>query len=250
MKLMSPKPKPPEASRLPVTHPDFRYPPSRNPYWKKVPLLTQRIHADNDAEIRRGRWLSDAFPQPQKGPLHVELGANAGHVTVEWAARNPSQAYIGLDWKIKAAVRAAEKGAKRDLPNLTFIRANAARLQYLFAPGEVDFLYLYFPDPWPKKAQWKNRFLTEENLRRIAPLLSKGGVFHIKTDHDGYFDWMLEAISKVSDVLEPFELTRDLHSRNPSPDKLEIPDVTLFEKLFIRDGIKIKSVKLRHTHKG
>jgi tRNA (guanine-N7-)-methyltransferase len=240
-----------DANRLPVTHPEYRYPPSRNPYWKKVPLLAKRLYADNDAEKQRGSWLPSAFPSPQAGPLHVELGANAGHVVVEWAARDPAAAYIGLDWKIKAAVRAAEKGAKRQLPNLTFIRANAARLKYIFAPGEIDFLYLFFPDPWAKKAQLKHRFVTPENLREIAHLLKPGSVFHIKTDHADYFEWMVAAIAEVEKegVLESFELTRDLHAGHRAPETLEIPDVTLFEKLFIKDGIPIKSVKLRKPSK-
>jgi tRNA G46 methylase TrmB len=116
----------------------------------------------------------------------------------------------------------------------------------MFAPGEIDFLYLFFPDPWPKKAHWRNRFVTEEMLREIAPLLKRGGVFHIKTDHAGYFEWMEEAIAKAADVWEPFERSADLHRGNEKARELEIPDVTLFEKLFVKDGLPIHSVKLRH----
>jgi hypothetical protein len=40
------------------------------------------------------------------------------------------------------------------------------------------------------------------------------------------------------------ERTADLHAGNAEASKLSIPEVTLFEKLFIRDGKPIHSVKL------
>jgi tRNA G46 methylase TrmB len=70
-------------------------------------------------------------------------------------------------------------------------------------------------------------------------------VFHIKTDHAGYFDWMLEALKPNLDLWEVLEQTRDLHGGNPSAGQLRIPEVTLFEGLFIKDGLPIHSLRLR-----
>ena len=236
-------------TRLPLSHPDYRYSVSRNPYQSKVRGLEGRVYSDNDSETYRGHWRerfvgAAAAPQARR-PLHVEIGCNAGHVVVEWAARAPGTAYIGLDWKFKPVFRGAEKASKRGIGNLLFLRAHADRINYMFGPGEIDFLALYFPDPWAKKSQLKNRWLTADRLRQVAELLPAGGVFHIKTDHLGYFTWMEDAISKVLDLWEPFELTHDLHVHHPAPQSLKCPDVTLFESLFIKDGIKINSVKLR-----
>jgi tRNA (guanine-N7-)-methyltransferase len=237
------------SSKLPVRHPDYTYPPSRNPYWKKLKDLENRVFSDNETEAHAGSWRkqfpSEAVKKSRSSLLHVELGTNAGHVLLEWAAENPRDAFVGIDWKYKAIFRGVEKAVKRKIDNAIFFRAYAERLPYMFGPGEIDRLYLYFPDPWPKKAAWKNRYINEEALRAIAPLMSDQGIFHIKTDHPGYFEWMVEAIEKVRDTWSASELTRHLHADHPDPTSLQIPDVTLFEKLFIRDGIKINSVKLR-----
>lgn len=242
-----------EQCRLPMSHPDYRYSTSRNPYSAKLKEYEGRVYSDNATESHRGEWRAH-FPDAgkhadghsgAKRPLHVEIGCNAGHVVVEWAARAPSVAHVGLDWKFKPIFRGTEKAIKRGIDNLIFLRAHADRLRYMFGEDEIDFLALYFPDPWQKKSQWKNRWLTADRLRQIAPLIRKGGVFHIKTDHLGYFEWMEDAIRQVPDLWEPFEHTRDLHAGNPAPEKLKIPEVTLFEGLFIKDGIKINSVKLR-----
>jgi tRNA (guanine-N7-)-methyltransferase len=237
----------PSANRLPVQHAEYRYPESKNPYWAKLQAFAGRVFSDNDTETHRGHWR-EMFPELPK-ELHVEVGCNAGHVVLEWAMQNPGNGYIGVDWKYKPIFWGVEKALKRAIPNLLFFRAHAERLPFMFGEGEVDFLYLYFPDPWPRKKQWKNRFLTSQSLTQVAPILRKGGIFHIKTDHPGYFEWMLAALAKSEQesgkLWEVVEQTDDLHADNPKASELKIPEVTLFERLFIKDGIKINSLKLR-----
>lgn len=241
------KPGVPESSKLPLRHPDFRYPDSRNPYAAKVKELRGRVFSGSETEEHRGHWreqMPDRAPPAGKRELHVEIGCNGGHVILEWAARNPKAAYVGIDWKMKQIYFGAEKALKRGISNLLFFRAHHDRIQYMFGPGEIDFLYLYFPDPWPRKSQWKNRFVTPENLREVAGLVRPGGVFHIKTDHAGYFEWMEEAIAQVRDLWDVRERTTNLHAGNPDATKLQIPEVTIFERVFVREGININSVKL------
>jgi tRNA (guanine-N7-)-methyltransferase len=250
---MSPRPE--NGPRLPLTHPDYRYGKARNPYSDKLSEFPDLAYSDHGTEEFAGRWrerfpLAQAGTDTSKKTLHVEIGCNTGHVTRAWAARDPDGLYVGIDWKFKIIYRGAEKAQAAGLKNLIFFRANVERLRFMFGEGEVDRLYLYFPDPWPKKAQWKNRFLKESTLREAARVVKPGGIFHIKTDHDGYFDWMREEIAKVGDVWEIERETFDLHEGNPKATELQIPEVTLFERLFIKDGIKIKSVWLKRRQEA
>jgi tRNA (guanine-N7-)-methyltransferase len=236
-------------SRLPVEHPEFRYPNSRNPYWAKLQEFKGRVFSDHETESNQGRWRSVFRELPQE--LHVEIGCNAAHVLNEWAARNPKIGYIGIDWKYKPIFRGMEKALKRKLDNVLLFRAHAERLSYMFGPGEIDKLCLFFPDPWPKKSQWKNRFITSARLKEVAGVVKKGGIFHIKTDHAGYFEWMETALREVmndpeaKDLWEVVQHTRNLHQGHPDPTSLQIPEVTLFERLFIKDGIPINCLILR-----
>lgn len=232
---------------LPLQHPNFRYGIARNPYAAKLAEFPDLAFSDHATEEYAGSWKT-RFPDAKGArtrKLHVEIGCNTGHVTRAWAERSPKDLYIGIDWKFKIIYRGAEKAAAKGLKNLLFFRANSERLTYMFGEAEIDALYLYFPDPWAKKSQWKNRFVKESSLREAARIVKPGGIFHIKTDHDGYYTWMQEVFAKVTDVWELERETTDLHAGNPDATKLEIPDVTLFEKLFIKDGIKIKSAWLR-----
>ncbi len=236
--------------RFPLQHPQYLYPPSKNPYWSKIQALKGLAFTDHETERSPGQWRSkwDNELPPSSRELHVEIGCNAGHVIVEWAKMHPSRSYIGIDWKFKPIFRAVEKSQKQNLKNLIFLRAHAQRLNYIFGPQEVDFLSLFFPDPWPRKSQWKNRLINSENLKQIAQVMKPSGIFHIKTDHPDYFEWILNAVGELPDTWKILEMTRDLHQNHPSPQNLKIPEVTLFEKLFIQAQIPIQSLKLQIIH--
>lgn len=237
--MSSPTPNP----RVAVDHPDFRYSASNNPYARKISELPPNlVFSDHSAENLRGNWRSLA-PSPDSR-VNVEIGCNAGHVILKWAELDPANLYVGIDWKFKIIHRAAEKALERGLKNVVFLRGHGERLPFLFGAKEIDRLALYFPDPWPKKAQMKNRFFKAKTLERLQPLLTDSGEFHVKTDHAGYFEAMEGEIAKVESLWGARDRTRDLHAGNPLAAKLDFPDVTLFEKLFIRDGIPIHSVKL------
>jgi tRNA (guanine-N7-)-methyltransferase len=225
-----------------ILDPEFQYPPSRNPYWKKLEEFSHCAFGDHRPEELRGQWRTlSSLPSPS---LHVEIGCNGGHVLLEWAKRDPKSIYVGIDWKLKQVYRAAEKVSKHAIRNAFFARAFAERIHFMFAAGEVDHLYLFFPDPWPKKSQLKNRIFQPDWLRRCAGIVRPGGTFSIKTDHAGYAEHMRDVIQACQANWELTDESQDLHASNPRAAELKIPEVTLFERLFIKDGIPIHSYRL------
>ncbi len=238
---------------LAVDHPDFKYQPSPNPYSRKIDEWSKEglCFGEGATEQFAGRWreqFRDGVSADTRRKLHVEVGCNAGHVILEWAAQNPQNAYIGVDWKPKAIGRAAEKAKKRGLKNVIFLRAQAARLPYIFAAGEVDEIAIFFPDPWPKKAHWKHRWVTAARLQSLNQVLGPKGQLHIKTDHPEYFAWMLDAHQQTQALWKTLQLSHDKHAGHPDPLLLSIPEVTLFERLFIRDGLPIHELRLEKPH--
>jgi tRNA (guanine-N7-)-methyltransferase len=233
--------------QLPLSHPDYAYPDARNIYSDRLKDFPNKVFSDSETEKFTGKWR-EQFPSTslsEKKSLQVEIGCNTGHVVRAWAKKNPDILYIGIDWKFKAIHHGLEKMKKEGLENLIFLRANTWRFQYIFGPEELDRISVFCPDPWPKKSQWKNRHLQTETLEVFRSRLKPGGILHIKTDHEGYFDWILEHLAPNRSKWIVENETRDLHQHHPDPRSLDIPDVTLFEKLFIKDGIPIKQIILR-----
>ena len=88
-----------------------------------------------DPESLRGNWRG-LMPEAQE--LRLELGCGKGRFTCETAAAEPDVLFIAVERVPDAMVMAMEKARDRDLHNVFFIDADAARLPTFFAPGEVD----------------------------------------------------------------------------------------------------------------
>lgn len=50
---------------------------------------------------------------------------------------------------------AMEKARDMELKNVFFIDMDVAKMEEIFAPGEIDRLFINFPDPWPRKKNAK-----------------------------------------------------------------------------------------------
>ena len=179
-------------------------------------------------EERRGRWLSDfpAFSQ-----LHLELGCGKGRFTAEMAAQHPDILFAAVEKVPDAMVVAMERVCARGLGNVRFLDRDAANLLEMFAPGEVSRIYINFPDPWPKKKQFKRRLTAPSFQKLYAEVLVPGGEIWFKTDNLPLFEWSVEELRAGGWELR--EVTNDLHGQGISGV------MTDYEAKFHAQGVKI-----------
>ena len=165
-------------------------------------------------------------------PLHVEIGVGKGDFLTELAARNPNVNYVGLEAQQGVLYFAARKAAARQLSNVRLLVFDAAHLTELFAPAEVDRIYLNFSDPWPKKRHAKRRLTSELFLERYRAVLKEDGELHFKTDNMGLFDYSLETMAAEGWQLS--RVTHDLHALGETDNIM-----TEYERKFSTRGAKI-----------
>ena len=132
----------------------------------------------------------------QPGGLVVDLGCGSGKFLLEHARRDPHGRYVGFELRFKRLVKAARKVERAGLHNAWFLRESAERLGHYFAPASLQAVHVNFPDPWPRRSDWKKRLLNPALLALLARLLVPGGKFFLRTDHSGYF---LHALSLLPD---------------------------------------------------
>lgn len=130
-----------------------------------------------------------------------------------------------------AMVVAMERARDAGLKNVRFIDADAAGLAEMFAPGEVDRIYINFCDPWPKSNQKKRRLTHGNFLKVYRKVLTDGGQIHFKTDNDKLFAWSVEEIPQFGFTLS--EVTTDLHADGP------VGVMTDYEAKFYGEGKNI-----------
>lgn len=200
---------------------------------RKKKNLVPRMEACGDWLIRdpaalRGRWRE---LMPEAKELRLELGCGKGRFTAGTAAAEPDMLLIAVEKVPDAMVVAMERARDAGLRNVRFIDADAALLSDMFAPGEVDRIYLNFSDPWPKSNQKKRRLTHGNFLKVYRKVLAPGGQIHFKTDNDKLFEWSLEEIPQFG--FELSEVTRNLHENGP------VGVMTDYEAKFYAEGKNI-----------
>lgn len=142
-------------------------------------------------------------------PIEIEVGMGKGKFIMEMAAAHPETNYIGIERYSSVLLRALQKRAELELPNIYFMCIDAKELPEIFAPGEVDRIYLNFSDPWPKDRHAKRRLTSPDFMKVYDQVLKKDGHVEFKTDNQGLFAYSLEAIPEAGWRIDAF--THDLH---------------------------------------
>lgn len=159
-----------------------------------------------DPNARKGAWRE---LMPGAKALWVEVGCGKGKFTAETAQANPDVLLIAIERCREAMVVAMEKAQAMGLTNVFFIDMDVALMEDCFAAGEIDRLFINFPDPWPRKKNAKRRLTFRSFLDKYCRVVRPGGEIHYKTDNAPLFTWSVEEFQMCG--LEVKNLTRNLH---------------------------------------
>lgn len=196
-----------------------------------------------EGHVLRGKWNELQFKN--NNPIVLELGCGRGEYTVGLAKNDPNKNFIGVDIKGNRIWTGAKEALDKKLNNVAFIRTRIDFIEYCFAAGEVDEIWITFPDPQPNKPRERKRLTNPMFLNRYFKFLKPGGIIHLKTDNTGFYEYTLEVIA--AEGLELIYSTNDLYTNNPSGKK-ELTEIqTYYENLFSAKGEKIKYCCFKRT---
>lgn len=203
-------------------------------------FVAQSESVVHSPENYRGRW-KELFGNDH--PLALEIGMGKGQFIRRLSVLHPEINYLGLERYETVLMKAIQRKEKEDaamLPekrgNLYYLCEDAKRLEELFAPGEVDKIYLNFSDPWPKSSHAPRRLTSAQFLQLYDKVLKKDGVIEFKTDNNMLFEWSLESVPAAGwDLLY---VTRDLHASPEAADNV----MTEYEEKFSSRGQNINKL--------
>ena len=142
----------------------------------------------------------------RSGPVHIEIGSGKGTFLVSQAKAQPDINFLGIEWTRKYYRHAVDRIGRWGLKNVKLIRTDAADFLIRFIPdSSVACYHIYYPDPWPKKRHNKRRFICSETIEHLIRTLTPGGVIQIATDHEGYFEQIIQVLAERKDALEEIE---------------------------------------------
>jgi len=121
----------------------------------------------------------------------LEIGIGNGDALVAMAAADPCSLYLGIDVHEPGIGRCLNLIRQRQLANVRLVMHDAIEvLEHMIAPGTLDRIMLFFPDPWHKKRHHKRRIVNQHFRDLAYRALTPAGVVHIATDWQDYAEWI------------------------------------------------------------
>lgn len=185
----------------------------------------------------KGQWHNKVFGN--NNPITLELACGRGEYTVGLAQMYPDRNFIGIDVKASRMWQGAKFALENQLPNIAFIRIQIDFLNDFFAEGEVDEIWITFPDPQPQKPREKQRLTSPKFLAKYRALLGTGKFVNLKTDSDFLFNYTRQTIEQEPVQIE--ELLMDIDQKEGLQEELKIK--TYYERMWRERGIIIKYLR-------
>jgi tRNA (guanine-N7-)-methyltransferase len=203
-----------------------------DPKYPKL-LIAEGVEAD-----MKGMWASHHFEN--KHPIILELACGRGEYTVSLASAYPDHNFIGIDVKGARIWQGATQALEQNLKNAAFLRTRIEQIALFFGAGEIDGIWITFPDPFLRESKEMKRLTSSRFLDQYKKIIKKGATLHLKTDDPTLYEFTLETLNK-------YEGAHILYSNDDIyKSKLEYPELeykTHYEREHLADGRKIKYIR-------
>jgi tRNA (guanine-N7-)-methyltransferase len=159
-------------------------------------LLLPRLALDLGAPAPHD--LATLFPVAVD-EVRLEIGFGGAEHLIAQAQAHPNVGFIGCEPFVNGMAKALAAIDALKLANVRLHHADAADLIDWLPAGSLARIDLLYPDPWPKRRHWKRRFVSDENVAKLARILRLGGEFRFATDWPNYAEWTLLRLMRARD---------------------------------------------------
>ncbi len=180
----------------------------------------------------KGSWNSSIFQNDN--PIVLELACGKGEYSIGLGKLYPEKNFVGFDIKGNRMWVGANKALEEGIDNVRFFRAYIDHLDQFFEEGEVDEIWIIFPDPQLKKD--RKKLTSPKFLELYRPLLKNGATINLKTDSPELYEFTKEVIHQKN--LNLHRDVSDVYKECPNDPELSIQ--TYYEGLHLKKGRTIR----------
>ncbi|GGE60201.1 tRNA (guanine-N7-)-methyltransferase [Pedobacter psychrotolerans] len=185
------------------------------------------VYQLEEGQALKGNWANNHFKN--SNPIVLELACGKGEYSVNLARLFPDKNFIGIDYKGNRIWRGAKTAIEEDINNVAFLRIQIENILDYFAEGEIDEIWITFPDPQPQDSREKKRLTFPAFLNRYKLVLKPGGCVNLKTDNDQLYAYTVEKTTELNLIVH--KNTDHLYTSELVDDVLSIK--TYYEKKYL-----------------
>ena len=188
---------------------------------------------EEEAPSYKGKWRT-LFNKNLSNSLHLEIGCGNGKHFSDLCLKQNQDCFLAIEIKYKPLIQTIKRVRKNKSINGRVIRYNARWIDNLFTAGELNNIYIHFPDPWLKKRRSKKHQLIQPDFcQQLYHIQKTNSILEFKTDSADYFEQSLKTFKKAGYTLKKH--SRDLYKKEPPL----IENLSQFELIFFKQNIPI-----------
>ena len=135
-------------------------------------------------------------------PLILDIGFGSGESTINHAISLPENNYLAVEVHRPGIGRLLNKIEENTLTNIKIIKHDVIDILKEQIPDcSLTQIFIFFPDPWPKKRHHKRRLINKELIKLIKKKLVLHGRLHIATDWENYANYIMEIGNADSELI-------------------------------------------------
>lgn len=130
-------------------------------------------------------------------PVVLEIGFGRGDALLQMAKEHPEKNYLGIEVHPLGVAALLQRIAQEGLSNIRIYQEDAVLVLDQCIRGiSLSVIYLFFPDPWPKRRHHKRRLIQAAFIDLVYRKLVSGGSLHMATDWWPYAEQAMKVISQ------------------------------------------------------
>ncbi len=169
---------------------------------------------------------SDFKLNPEFKKVHLDIGFGTGTNLVAKIQKNPDVFFIGAEPFINGVAQFLSYLSKDFYKQIALHSDDILEMWDNFDDEMFDKIYLLYPDPWPKKKHEKRRFVSIDNLNKLARILKTNSTIDIASDISEYLDLLRENLKNIDNLKIIYD------SKNPYENWV----TTKYEQKAFREG--------------
>ncbi len=185
----------------------------------------------------KGVWAKSFFKN--SNPIVLELACGKGEYSVNLAKKFPDKNFIGIDYKGNRLWVGAKMAIDEGINNVGFLRIQIQNIMDYFEVGEIEEIWLTFPDPQAQSPLERKRLTNPMFLNKYKTVLKENGIMNLKTDNDGFFEYTLEKLDELN--IPTLQKTTDVYKDFPADEILAIK--THYERIYLQKDKNINYVR-------
>jgi tRNA (guanine-N7-)-methyltransferase len=159
-------------------------------------LFIPEFYTQEDQKHHQSFSDSHWFSMFVTKPVFVEYCSGNGQWLCEMAKKHPDILWIGCELKYERVKKIYKRIKTEQITNCLIAFGTAETLTKFYLPKEsISFVYINFPDPWPKKKHAKHRLFQAPFLEDLKKVMSEEAKICLATDDMPYLE---QAILEMS----------------------------------------------------